>query len=119
MKNADKHMPFDVFASRCSSRAAYEHIFSRWGMLVLARLEQGPSRFNEMARSIDGISERMLSKTLKILEEEMVISRKDYGERPPRVEYSLTESGRRITIKLLGLIEQLYTELELRDSTGK
>ncbi len=107
--------PYDVFASRCPSRSVFEHVFSRWGALILARLAEGPARFGELTRGVDGISERMLSKSLKLLEEEGFLYRKDYDEKPPRVEYGLTPSGSRIAESIVLVINQLYNELENGD----
>lgn len=117
MKETEKpsSIPFSVFATNCPSRSVFDHIFSRWSVLILARLAEGPSRFSGIARSVEGISERMLSKSLKILEEEALIYRKDFNEKPPRVEYGLTESGKRISGGVLNVIKQLYVELERKD----
>lgn len=116
MKTNEKQssIPFDVFARNCPSRTSFDHLFSRWGVLILARLVEGPCRFSELVRSVEGISERMLSKSLKLLEEEKFIYREDYNEKPPRVEYGLTASGQRIAGGVLNVIEQLYREMEKR-----
>ena len=105
---------YDVFAAGCPSRKVFDHIFSRWGMLILARLDVAPVRFKELARAIEGISERMLSKTLKILEEEELVVRIDYNEKPPHVEYQLSDSGRRLSASVQVVIKQLYSELDAR-----
>jgi DNA-binding HxlR family transcriptional regulator len=107
-----KVMEFDVLAANCPSRGVLEHLFSRWGVLILARLNKGPARFGELKRSVEGISERMLSKSLKILEDEGFLYRKDYGEKLPRVEYGLTEGGARMAESIGRVIEQLYAEME-------
>jgi len=112
------HRKFDVFAARCPSREAFDHIFSRWGMLVLARLAEGTARFRELGRGVDGISERMLSRTLKVLVDQGLVDRKEYDEKPPRVEYSLTPSGRRISDSVRTVIDQLYLVLDERRSEG-
>jgi len=108
-------MSYSVFASKCPSRSVFDHIFSRWSVLILARLMEGPSRFNELARSVEGLSERMLSKNLKILEGENLIYRKDYNETPPRVEYGLTGSGQRIAESVLQVIKQMYLEMDRKE----
>lgn len=109
-----ENFAFDVFAAKCPSRTAFEHIFSRWGILILAGLHEKPARFRELFRAVEGISERMLSKNLKVLEKEGLIYRQDYHEIPPRVEYGLTEGGRKIAKSVLNVIKQLYKELENR-----
>lgn len=102
---------FDIFAPQCPSRRAFDHIFSRWGILVLARLTGNPMRFGELRRAIGGISEKMLSQTLKVLEREGLLDRQEWDEKPPRVEYSLTASGERISESIGSVIRNLYREL--------
>ena len=106
--------PFDVFHPACPSRQAFDHIFSRWGMLTLLRLSEGPMRFGALSRAVGGISEKMLAQTLTVLVEEGMVSRQEWDEKPPRVEYSLTEAGQRIAGSLGGVIRELYEDLEQR-----
>lgn len=106
--------PFDVFASRCPSRQIFEKIFSRWGLLVLARLDETPRRFGEIHQAVDGISDRLLAQTLKILEEEGLAVRKSWAEKPPRVEYWLTPAGMEVSRKIKEVIQALYHNLERR-----
>lgn len=103
---------FDVFAVKCPSRHAFDHIFSRWGMLTLLRLAEGPVRFGQLCRAVGGISEKMLSQTLRVLEDEGLVLRHDWNEKPPRVEYQLSEAGQRIAGRLSGLVSELYQEME-------
>jgi len=112
-----KQIPYDVFAAGCPSRSAFLHIFSRWGVLILARLQEGPARFGTLSRSIEGISERMLSKSLKLLEEEGLVYRRELEKRPPHVEYGLTDAGTRIAEGILYVIQQLYAVMDSRGST--
>ncbi len=114
IEKKQKALKYDVFAANCPSRGVLEHLFSRWGVLILARLNEGPARFGELKRSVEGISERMLSKSLKILEDEGFLYRKDYGEKLPRVEYGLTEGGSRMAESISRVIEQLYEEMECK-----
>lgn len=81
-------------------------------MLVLARLSSGNMRFGHLRRAVDGISERMLSKTLKVLEEERLIYREEWEEKLPHVEYGLTDRGKRISAGIVSVIDVLYSELE-------
>jgi DNA-binding HxlR family transcriptional regulator len=104
--------PYDVFEPLCPSRRAFERIFSRWGILVLARLTEKPTRFGAIKRAIGGISERMLAQTLKALEEEGLVDRREWNEKPPRVEYSLTRSGAKLSHGIKKVIVDLYAELE-------
>lgn len=96
---------FDVFAKNCTSRAALETVAGRWGILSLAALLDGTHRFNELRRRVDGVSEKMLSQTLHALERDGLVVREVLSTIPPRVEYSLTDSGKRIATKLTELID--------------
>ena len=104
--------PYDVFQALCPSRRSFDRIFSRWGILILARLSEAPLRFGELHRAIGGISERMLAQTLKALEDEGLVIREQWNEKPPRVDYSLTESGKRISRSVSKVIATLYAELD-------
>jgi DNA-binding HxlR family transcriptional regulator len=69
-------------------------IGDKWSVLVVARLGEGPLRFNELRRSIGGISQRMLTLTLRGLERDGLITRTVFPTIPPRVDYALTPLGR-------------------------
>jgi DNA-binding HxlR family transcriptional regulator len=66
----------------------------KWSMLVVVMLGDGPRRFNELRRSIGGISQRMLTLTLRALERDGLVTRTVFPTIPPRVDYELTELGR-------------------------
>lgn len=106
--------PFNVYSSKCPSRAAFDAIFSRWGILVLGMLTEEPSRFGEIRRAIDGISEKMLAQTLKALEDEGLISRREWDEKPPRVEYALTPAGRTLSRDVQNVLRDLYAAMDSR-----
>ncbi len=78
-------------------------IGSKWTLLVIRDLETGTKRFNELEKSLTGISAKTLSERLRSLEQEGILRRQAFAEIPPRVEYSLTEKGR----ALLSLIESM------------
>ena len=78
-------------------------IGSKWTLLVIRDLATGTKRFNELEKSLFGISAKTLSERLRSLEQESILRRQAYAEIPPRVEYSLTEKGR----ALLTLIESM------------
>jgi len=90
----------DLKDSRCPSRLVLDHVTSRWGTLVLLVLQEGTHRFSELRRAVDGVSEKMLAQTLRVLEEDGFVERTAYAEVPPRVEYALTRSGREIAAHL-------------------
>ncbi len=90
MKPSRVHMPADCRAiSDVLSRVG-----DKWSVLVVTRLGDGPMRFNELRRSIGGISQRMLTLTLRGLERDGLITRTAFPTIPPRVDYALTPLGR-------------------------
>ncbi len=99
---------FDVFAARCTSRATMETITSRWGALTLAALADTPMRFGELRRRIGGVSEKMLSQTLKQLEAGGLLTRTVVSETPLAVEYALTDAGQQVAAAIMALIDTVY-----------
>ena len=68
-------------------------IGSKWKLLIMRNLLSRPWRFNELQKSIDGISQKALTEALRSMEADGIVNRKVFPEVPPRVEYSLTELG--------------------------
>lgn len=101
----------EVFAADCPSREILRHVTSRWGGLTLMALYGGTMRFSELRMKIKGVSERMLSQTLDILEEDGLVSRRSFPVVPPHVEYSLTPMGAELTPRIMALAE--WIELNL------
>lgn len=89
-------LPFDVFSRQCPSRGTLEHVTGRWGSLTLTALHDSGARFNELRRRVDGVSEKMLSRTLHALERDGLVHREAQPTNPPRVDYELTPLGRRV-----------------------
>lgn len=71
-------------------------IGSKWKLLILRNLSRRPWRFNELQKSLDGISQKVLTTSLRELEADGIIFRKDYHTNPPRVEYGLTALGEKL-----------------------
>ncbi len=71
-------------------------IDGKWKGVILFHLQEGCLRFGELRRRMPGITQRMLTKQLRALEEDDLITRKVYAEVPPRVEYALSETGERL-----------------------
>jgi DNA-binding HxlR family transcriptional regulator len=104
----------DAFNSECPGREVLEHITSRWGMLILAALGERPRRFSELRATIGGISEKMLSQTLRTLVRDGLVARTVEPATPPRVSYELTRLGQGLTEALdqfLGWIRQHTAEV--------
>jgi DNA-binding HxlR family transcriptional regulator len=77
----------------CGLEAALDVVGGKWKVLILWALRSGACRFGELRRTVQGISEKMLIQHLKEMELDGIVSRKDYKEVPPRVEYALTAFG--------------------------
>ncbi|MEO3937156.1 helix-turn-helix domain-containing protein [Dermatophilaceae bacterium Soc4.6] len=99
---------YDVFATRCPSRQTLETVTGRWGALTLAALADGPMRFGVLRRRVDGVSEKMLSQTLKLLEADGLVTRTDHGSVPPRVDYALTSAGSVVAVAVMRLVDAVY-----------
>lgn len=93
------------FPAACPTRVVLSHVTSRWGVLVLLALGQRTMRWGELLRSIEGISEKMLASTLRTLEHDGIVHRDAHPTVPPRVDYSLTESGRELAARLVPLMD--------------
>src|SRR3954469_16009407 len=76
-------------------------IGEKWGMLVVMLLRDGPRRFNDIKRNTGGISQQMLTRTLRALERDGMVTRTIFPTRPPQVEYRLTELGRSMSEPVL------------------
>lgn len=86
-------------------RDLLERLGDKWTLLVVGMLETGPVRYSDLKDRVPGISQRMLTLTLKKLERDGLASRKSFPEIPPRVEYSLTELGHTLIPPALALAE--------------
>jgi len=93
----------DPYDRNCPSRTILDRIGDRWTVLVVGSLTGGPMRFSELSRRIDGVSQKMLTQTLRGLERDGLVTRTVHAEVPPRVEYQLTATGRTLTEPLAAL----------------
>jgi DNA-binding HxlR family transcriptional regulator len=96
--------PDGVFPANCPSRIVLDHVTSKWGVLVLASLADGPQRWSELRRRAQGVSEKMLAQTLKTLERDGFVHRDAQPVIPPRVDYSLTPRGEELADRLVPLL---------------
>ncbi|WP_277209570.1 winged helix-turn-helix transcriptional regulator [Isoptericola croceus] len=94
-------IPFDPYQRACPSRTVLDRVTDRWTVLVVGALEAGPLRFTELAHRVDGVSQKMLTQTLRGLERDGLVTRTVHAEVPPRVEYHLTDAGR-------GMLEPIH-----------
>ena len=97
--------PDQVFTQGCPTREVLDHVMSKWAPLVLASLSDGdPLRWSELRRRAEGVSEKMLAQTLRVLEKDGLVLRVAHPVVPPHVEYSLTPLGSELVERLLPLM---------------
>jgi DNA-binding HxlR family transcriptional regulator len=82
-----------AYDSACPTRLILNRIADKWTVLVVILLQDGTKRFSHLQREIDGISQKMLTQTLRNLERDGLVSRTVYATVPPKVEYTLTQLG--------------------------
>ena len=88
----------------CPIAATLKAIGGRWKLIILWNLREQPLRYKVLQRSIPNISEKMLTQQLSVLVEDGWVIKKDYGEIPPRTEYSLTELGQ----SFIPILDHIY-----------
>lgn len=96
--------PGGIFPAACASRVLLDHVMSKWGVLVLVSLTDGPQRWSDLRRRAQGVSEKMLAQTLKTLEADGLVDRDQKPVMPPRVDYSLTPLGEELAEVLVPLL---------------
>ena len=94
-----------LYNAVCPVARTAEIISGKWTLLIIRDLTSGVKRFNQLERSLHGISPKTLSERLRSLEEKGIVVRQTFAEMPPRVEYSLSEKGH----DLLAVIESMRT----------
>lgn len=110
----------NLFKAKCLSRVVLDLLAEKWALLVIHSLSEGPKRTAVLRRHIEGVSEKMLIQTLRSLERHGFIARKAYAEVPPRVVYSLTPLGQRLSelVKALDTwVEDNFTEIIAAQTT--
>lgn len=82
------------FSVDCPCRLLFDQVADKWSMMIMSVLNKGPTRFNQLKRCLEGVSQKSLSATLKRLERNGIIARQILETTPPGVEYQLTDLGR-------------------------
>ena len=103
----------------CGLEAALEVVDGKWTVLILWGLRNEPRRFGELRRQVPGISEKMLIQHLKEMEADGIVTRKDYKEVPPRVEYARTSFGHSLCEALAPLCEWGQKHMERIEACQK
>ncbi|MET9492869.1 MULTISPECIES: winged helix-turn-helix transcriptional regulator [unclassified Nocardia] len=102
---------WDVFNINCPTRQVFDRVGERWTGLVLLALEPGTQRFSELRRRIQGITQKMLTQTLRALERDGVVERRVFPTVPVTVEYTLTPLGRSLATAIAGLRAWSYQNI--------
>lgn len=93
----------NVYLKMCPCRDLLDMVASKWTALAIGALEGEPKRFGELKRELEGVSQKMLTQTLRTLERDGLVTRTVYPTVPLRVEYQLTELGRSVIEPLASL----------------
>jgi DNA-binding HxlR family transcriptional regulator len=104
-----ERFPPPVVVEDCPAREILDRVGDKWSVLVIVLLGQRVHRFNELHRAIDGISQRMLTLTVRALQRDGLVSRTVYATVPARVDYELTELGRTLLAPLGALYDWANT----------
>jgi len=117
MKVIDKKTP-NPWESNCPFRSVVDLLANKWVLLLFPLLDKGPQRNAELLRLVDGVSQKMLTETLRELEAHGLVARHDYQTVPPKVDYGLTDLGKSLgrTISVLDqwVVNHYYEVAEAR-----
>jgi DNA-binding HxlR family transcriptional regulator len=123
MRHMSQQPDWNVLTATCPSRTSLARIANKWTAMVVIALGDGRLRFRDLRATVEGISGKVLTDTLRDLERDGLIARQAYAEVPPRVEYELTTLGRTLHAPLLALsrwaeehIAEVLTARESYDS---
>lgn len=104
---------FNAFDADCPTRQLLDELGNKWSCLTLVALSRGPLRHGELRRVLDGVSQKMLTQTLRTLERDGLITRTVTPTVPVRVDYELTDLGR----DLRGVVQQIKVWAEANMAT--
>lgn len=106
-------MKWDAYNEHCPTRIVLNRVADKWAVLIVGSLNNKTKRFGELRREIGGVSQKMLTQTLRGLERDGLVARMVYAAVPPKVEYSLTELGQTL-VKILESIRE-WSENNIAD----
>lgn len=106
-------LPADVYSAKCPTREVLDHIAGKWTVLIVDALAGGTLRYTALLRRIDGISQKMLTQTLRQLEADGFVTRTVHPTVPPQVEYALTPLGHSLRTPIAALRE--WVEAHIND----
>lgn len=106
-------LPADVYSAKCPTRQVLDHIAGKWTILVVDALLGGTMRYTDLSHRLEGISQKMLTQTLRALQADGFITRTQHPTIPPRVDYDLTDLGRSLAEPIRALRQ--WTETHIND----
>jgi DNA-binding HxlR family transcriptional regulator len=115
-RRAAEKTDYEAFMAQCPSRQLLDRISDKWVALVLAALEGGPQRYSQLARTIAGVSQKMLTQTLRTLERDGLLTRSVTPTVPVTVTYELTALGRSLQEVMVSL--KRWAESHMDDVLG-
>ncbi|MFF2396522.1 winged helix-turn-helix transcriptional regulator [Nocardia sp. NPDC055165] len=104
-------LPADAYSAKCPTRQVLDHIAGKWTILVIDALLDGTQRYTDLSRRIEGVSQKMLTQTLRSLEADGFVTRTVYPTIPPRVDYALTALGRSLAEPITALRQWTETHI--------
>lgn len=107
-----KHPNRSILDAQPYLRQTLEIVSDKWATSVIYVLTLGTKRYSELQADIGGVSQRMLTRTLRNLEKDGIVQRVEYDEQPPRVEYSLTSLGESLVEPLRGICQWAMANFE-------
>ncbi|MEV6324767.1 helix-turn-helix domain-containing protein [Nocardia sp. NPDC051787] len=104
-------LPADVYSAKCPTRQMLDHIAGKWTVLIVDALAEGTMRYTDLQHRIEGISQKMLTQTLRRLEADGFVTRTVHPTVPPRVEYTLTDLGHSLRVPIAALREWIESNI--------
>jgi DNA-binding HxlR family transcriptional regulator len=101
-----------VFFADCAARSFFDQVANKWSVMILALLNEKPTRFNEIRRRLEGITHKALTQALRRLERNGLVARKVLATSPVAVEYSITDLGRTLQVPLGAAYEWAIDHLQ-------
>lgn len=105
-------MEWNPYQKNCPTRLVLDRIADKWSVLILVKLRSGPIRFNTLRREIEGISQKVLSQTLKELERDGLVHRQVFPTVPVTVEYSITPLGNTLASVVKNVTDWAETNMD-------
>ncbi|WP_063051530.1 winged helix-turn-helix transcriptional regulator [Nocardia arthritidis] len=104
-------LPADVYSAKCPTREVLDHIAGKWTVLIIDALADGTMRYTDLRNRIEGISQKMLTQSLRQLEADGFVTRTVHPTVPPRVDYTLTDLGHSLRTPIAALRDWIESNI--------